>query len=111
MANARFLSGYHQGRARGGRLLPLDLAPGARRWGEQQDAGYPTLEGIASKKANYESFMGKVQQTVQQLEGVTGDDKAAADNALAAYKHVTDLLNLLVELTLAEIKKRKAAGK
>ena len=78
-----------------------------------KDAGYPTLEGIVQKKSTYKAFSQTAAATVANLQQKAasggGDD---ARKALAAYGHLTDTLSKLVELTVAEVKRRKqAAGK
>ncbi|MFC1705323.1 hypothetical protein ACFL59_00695 [Planctomycetota bacterium] len=99
----------------GGPIAPSPEAATPEGAAEKKDAGYPTLERIASKKANFGEFSEKLDATVKSLEqGVAGgsaDDKAEAEKALKAYGHLSDMLKLLVELTVQEIKKRKKAAK
>lgn len=86
----------------------------AQAQAEQQDAGFPTLQEICSKKASVDAFGQAVQATVQRLEGAAqsgGDaERASAARALTAYGHLQDTVGKLVELTVAEIKRRRAAS-
>ena len=58
---------------------------------EKQDAGYPTIEGILSKRKHVEAFREAVKQSVQRLEAVatggSGSRKAAGIDARRGQRH------------------------
>jgi hypothetical protein len=78
------------------------------------DAGYPVIEAICSKRKNVEAFREQVQGSVQRLQDVAGngtdEQQALAQKALAAYGHMNTMLGRAVALTIENIKKAKAAA-
>lgn len=89
----------------GGLAAPAaPMAPAPAQAGKR-DAGYPTIEGICAKKANFESFSAAVARTVQGLEAEAASGNADARKAIKAFDHMSDLVSTAVERTIAEIKR------
>lgn len=74
----------------------------------KQDAGYPTIEHICSKKSNYQAFSSAAAETLERLQAAGGPE---AQRALKAYSHLTDTLGKLVEMTKAEVQRLKKQQK
>ena len=87
---------------------PIAPAPPPSEVEGKKDAGYPTIEHICTKKANFESFSAKVDATMQNLQNAGGPE---AEAALKAYGHMNELIGEAIKRTIAEIKRLKAQAK
>ncbi|RME72064.1 MAG: hypothetical protein D6776_09390 [Planctomycetota bacterium] len=82
--------------------------------GEKQDAGYPTIEEICSRRKNVEAFGQTLAQTTARLRELvangTDEQREAAARALRAYELLEAMLEKAVALTIENIKKARAAA-